>query len=235
MDNDLNSTDAPTQRILIIAETIARFGPITLAQLTERLQFSRGAIWRAVHTMRAQGWVRMRQGDSAFELRAGFADLIGQGHRSDPQVERIDPLIQRIADIGAVYVDLCQFTQTGRCLIVETTRKQRPRAALSLCDDDLAIAAQLAMTPKDLVTHLRVYLETAGDEERRIITSGEHGRLLARLRDQGAIWMDDNSAVAFPVPGHIGFALRAELWRRTRSDIAAFVQTMTALITAESP
>lgn len=232
MDNDLNTTDAPTQRILIIAETIARYGPITLAQLTERVQFSRGAIWRAVSTMRAQGWVRMRLGDNAYELRSGFIDLLSQARPSLPEMDHFESLMLHAGKAGAVYVDLCQFYQSGLCKIIESTRKQLPPGNLSLCDDDLAIAAQLQMTPKDLVTHLRSYITFASDEERRTITSGEHGRHLARLRDNGVVWLDDRTSVAFPIKGHIGFALRAELWRTTRADVEVFVSHMTDMISA---
>lgn len=232
MDNDLNTTDAPTQRILIIAETIARYGPITLAQLTERVQFSRGAIWRAVSTMRAQGWVRMRLGDNAYEMRSGFLAVFSNAHRALPEMDLLEPLMVQVAKAGAVYVDLCHFPQIGHCKIIETTRKQMPSGYLSLCDDDLAIAAQLQMTPKDLVMHLRSFITIASEEERRTITSGEHGRHLARLRDQGAVWLDDRTAVAFPIKGHIGFALRAELWRTTRADIQAFASHMAQLMNA---
>lgn len=235
MDNDLNTTDAPTQRILIIAETIARYGPITLAQLTERVQFSRGAIWRAVSTMRAQGWVRMRLGDNAYEMRSGFIGQISKAHHALPEMDMLEPLMAQAAKAGAVYVDLCHFPQQGQCKIIETTRKQMPSGLLSLCDDDLAIAAQLLMTPKDLVTHLRSYITFASEEERRTITSGEHGRHLARLRDGGAVWLDDRTAVSFPIKGFIGFALRVELWRTTRADVQAFGSHMTLLMAASSP
>lgn len=232
MDNDLNTTDAPTQRILIIAETIARYGPITLAQLTERVQFSRGAIWRAVSTMRAQGWVRMRLGDNAYEMRSGFIGLMSGAHHALAEMDHLEPLMTQAAKAGAVYVDLCHFPQLGQCKIIETTRKQMPNGLLSLCDDDLAIAAQLQMTPKDLVTHLRSFIIFASEEERRIITSGEHGRHLARLRDQGAVWLDDGTAVAFPIKGCVGFAMRVELWRTTRADVQAFGRHMTQLMAA---
>lgn len=235
MDKDQNTTDAPTQRILIIAETIARFGPITLAQLTERVQFSRGAIWRAVSTMRAQGWVRMRLGDNAYELRSDFSSLFSKAHHALPEMDIFEPLMRQAAAAGAVYVDLCHFKQPGLCKIIETTRKQIPINPLSLCDDDLAIAAQLQMTPTDLLTHLRSYITFANDEERRIITSGEHGRHLARLRDQGAVWLDDRTAVAFAIKGHSGFALRVELWRTTRADVDFFAQHITDLMATPIP
>ena len=235
MDNDLNTTDAPTQRILIIAETIARYGPITLAQLTERLQFSRGAIWRAVSTMRAQGWVRMRLGDSAYELRSDFLNLFSAARPALPEMDILEPLMLEAAKAGAVYVDLCHFPRSGRCEIVESTRKKMPVGYLSLCDDDLAIAAQLQMTPKDLILHLRTFITFSTEEERRIITSGEHGRHLARLRDQGAVWLDDRSVVSFPIQGYMGFALRAELWRTTRAEINFFVRHMSELIAAPIP
>lgn len=230
MDQHDSATDAPTQRILIIAETIARHGPITLAQLTDQLQFSRGAIWRAIDTMRAMGWVRMRLGDNAYEIRSALADLFQHGHQSRPEIDLMAPMIARVIAAGPVHVDIGHFTETGVFRVVETTRKPAPTAPLSLCDDDLAIAAQLALSPQILVGHLRAFMTTARDDERRTITSGEHGRLLASLRDARVIWQDDGSTVAFPLAQYPGFALRAELWRTLKSDISLFFTRMRPIL-----
>lgn len=226
MDHHESVTDAPTQRILIIAETIARHGPITLAQLVDQLQFSRGAIWRAINTMRDMGWVRMRMGDNAYEIRKTMVDLFMHGHQSLAEVEEMSPLIAQVMAAGPAHIDLGRFTETGVFRIVETTRKPAPTAALSLCDDDLAIAAQLALTPQILVGHLRAFMAVARDDQRRMITSGEHGRMLAGLRDNRIIWHDDGTSVAFPLAAYPGFALRAELWRVTKADVALFSARM---------
>lgn len=217
--------DAPTQRILTITEMIADRGPITLVDLCAALPFSRAAIWRALDTLRLQGWVRMRAGDNAFELRRDLADRLSKGHHSSPEVEAIAPIRDRILKFGPVHIELGGFCDTGVFRVLESTRKSYYTAALStpsLVDDDLAIAAQLTIPSPHLVLHLRAFMVNAREEERRVITSGEHGRLVAKLRDVGHIWQPDYSGIALALPEFRGFALRAELWRTGPADIARF-------------
>ncbi len=225
--------DAPTQRILAIAELIAERGPITLVELCAALPFSRAAIWRAVDTLRLQGWVRMRAGDNAFEMRGELADRLARGHRSNPEVEAIAPIRERIMGYGPVHVELGGFTGTGVFRVLESTRKSYYSGQFSvpsLVDDDLAIAAQLTIPPPSLVLHLRAFMVSARDDERRVITSGEHGRVIAKLRDVGHIWQEDHSGIAMALPEFRGFALRAELWRVGKGDIARFRTQMEAFL-----
>ncbi len=226
MEPQDTATDAPTQRILIIAEAISRHGPITLAQLTDRLQISRGAIWRALDTLRTMGWVRMRLGDNAYEIRSTMIDSFQHGHKSLPVIEQIAPLIARVLDVGPVHVDIGCFTESGVFQIVESTRKVLPIAPLALCSDELALAVQLSLSPQILVGHLRTYMTIAPSEERRIITSGTHSRHLASLRDGRIVWQHDRLALSFPLADYIGFGLRAELWRTGKADIEQFTARM---------
>jgi hypothetical protein len=226
--------DAPTQRILTVIEMIAMRGPITLPELCAALPLiSRAAVWRAVDTLRAQGWVRMRAGDNAYEMRREMADRLARGHHSMPEVEAIAPIRDRIGAMGPVHVELGGFVDTGVFKVLESTRKSHyrmPQDQPSLVDDDLAIAAQLTVPPPNLVLHLRAYLIKARNDERQIITSGEHGRAIAKLRDVGYLWLDDRSAISISLPEFRGFALRAELWRVTNSDLARFSAQMTAFL-----
>jgi len=225
--------DAPTQRILAITELIAERGPITLVELTAALPFSRAAIWRAVDTLRLQGWVRMRAGDNAFEMRRDLADRFARGHHSSPEVEAIAPIRDRIMGFGPLHIELGGFTDTGVFRVLESTRKSYYAGQFSvpsLVDDDLAIAAQLTIPPPSLVLHLRAFMVSARDDERRVITSGEHGRLIAKLRDVGYIWQEDYSGIAMALPEFRGFALRAELWRVGKGDIARFRAQMEAFL-----
>lgn len=212
--------DAPTQRILVVAETIAQFGPITLPELNLRLGFSRGAIWRAIDTLRARGWVRMRGGDNAYEMVYNKVQFFATNHQSNPVLTRLLPAFDQLAALGPVHVDIGQFVQTGVFRVIESTRKAAYSAPpLSLVDDDLAIAAQLGLSPQILVGHLRSYIVDATEDERRLVTSGAHGRMIARQREGGMLWHPDRSAVAFCVRSEPGTAIRAEIWRITKSDI----------------
>jgi hypothetical protein len=217
---DMTASDAPTQRILIVAETISQFGPITLPELTQRLGFSRGAIWRAVDTLRARGWVRMRAGDNAYEMAYNKVQFFAASHQSNPVLARLLPAFDQLASLGPVHVDIGQFVQTGVFRVIESTRKAAYGAPpLSLVDDDLAIAAQLGLSPQVLVGHLRSYIVDATEDERRMVTTGAHGRMIARQRETGILWHPDDSAVSFCVRSEPGTAIRAEIWRITKSDI----------------
>lgn len=232
---NISAPDAPTQRILIVAEMISQFGPITLPELTQRLGFSRGAIWRAIDTLRARGWVRMRAGDSAYEMDFTKTRALAQGHASNPAVAPLLALFDELAALGPVHVDIGQFVDTGVFRVVESTRKAAYAAApLSLVDDDLAIAAQLPLSPQVLVGHLRSYIVDAPEDERRVVTSGAHGRAIAKLRDIGHVWMADRSAVAIALPEALGLSIRCELWRITKADIARMGAGVDAVLAARA-
>ena len=222
-------SDAPTQRILSVIEVISAQGPITLQGICAALPISRAAIWRALDTLRATGWVRMRAGDSAFELRCEVIDRLQKGHRSLPEVDLITPIMDQLAKLAPVHVDLGGFAAKGVFRILESNRKSQgavPATPLSLVSDPLAIAAQLTLPPDSLLGHLRAYMVDASAEDRRILTTGTHGRRIAELRQTGHIWADDRSHLALSLPEFPGFALRVVSRRQGRADIAQFTQNM---------
>lgn len=212
--------DRHSFRLLDILEAMARHAPITLADLVERTGLPRGAVWRGLDVLRARGWVRMRHGDKAFELRAPVGALFGQAKTSRPEVEAAMPLFERLADIPHVHVDLGMFTGIGDFRIVETTRKDGyDRRGLSLTDDDIAVVAQLHLSPPQIVRHLKSFMERATTEERQVIASGDHARSLKRLRETGSLSQDDGAVVALSTAQLPGMGLRVELWRVSKARI----------------
>lgn len=217
-------------RLLDVLDAVCRHGPAPLAVLVQRTGIPRGAVWRALDVLRDKGWVRMRYGDNAFELRAPVAGLVGQAHCTRPEVELAMPEFERLAASGPLHVDLGMFTARGEFRIVETTRKDGyAEGALSLTDDDIAVVAQLHLPPPELIRHLTVFMERAGNEERQMISSGEHVRGIRRLRGAGQLWQDDGAAVSVAMRAQPGLAIRAELWRISRARIADLRQTVEAL------
>lgn len=221
--------DSSALRLLEVLEAVCRLGPVTLSDLCARTAIPRGAVWRALASLRQKGWVRMRHGDKAYELCAPVSALFSQGHFARPQVESVMPVFTQLAESGPVHVDLGLFTSKGHFHIVETTRKDGylPNA-LSLTDEDIAIAAQLHLSPADLVRHLTVFMETAGTEERQVISSGDHARTIRRLRLDGVLWQDDGAAASFGLRAFPGLGLRVELWRMSKTK----AQTLRDLVAA---
>ncbi|MEY4985099.1 MAG: Sugar-specific transcriptional regulator TrmB [Pseudomonadota bacterium] len=212
--------DRHAMRLLDVLEAVCRHGPAPLADLVRRTGLPRGAVWRALDVLRDKGWVRMRHGDKAFVLRAPVPALFSGATMIPPEVEAAMPLFERLVEGGPVHVDLGLFVASGEFRIVETTRKDGyGRPPLSLTDDDVAIAAQVHLTPPAALKHLKSFMERATSEERQVIASGEHVRALRRLRESGALWHDDGSAVALAVAHLPGLALRVELWRVSQSRI----------------
>lgn len=230
-------SDAPegvALRLLEVLEGVCRHGPTPLADLVSRLDIPRGAVWRALQALRQKGWVRMRHGDNAYELCAPVADLFGKGHVARPEVEALMPVFGRLAASGPVHVDLGLFTARGEFRIVETTRRDGyDGEALSLTDDDIALAGQIHLSPADLVRHLTVFMDRAGSEERQVVASGDHARTIRRLRGQGVVWQDDGSAAAFGLRRYPGVGVRVELWRFSRARSAAMRQLVTEIMVAD--
>lgn len=217
-------------RFVDIIEALARHAPVTLAGLVERTGLPRGAVWRALDVLRARGWVRMRHGDKAYELRAPVAALFAQARTSRPEVEAAMPLFERLTAIPHVHVDLGMFTALGEFRIVETTRRDGyDRRPLSLTDEDIAVVAQLHLSPPQLVRHLKAFMERATGEERQVISSGEHARSLKRLRDVGVVSHDDGTVVALSAGALPGVGLRVELWRVSRARIRDLQDRLAAL------
>lgn len=228
------AVERQAMRLLDVLEAVCRHGPAPLAVLVQRTGIPRGAVWRALDVLRDKGWVRMRHGDSAFELRPNAAGLFVQAACVRPDVELAMPVFERLAASGPVHVDLGMFTARGEFRIVETTRKDGyGHAPLSLTDDDIAVVAQLHLPPPELVRHLTMFMERAGNEERQLVSSGEHVRGIRRLRGAGLIWQDDGTAVSIALRGQPGVAIRAELWRVSKARIDALRQTVRSLSPTE--
>lgn len=225
--------DAPTQRILSVIEVISAQGPVTLQGICAALPISRAAIWRALDTLRATGWVRMRAGDSAFELRHEVIDRLHMGHRSLPEVDKITPIFDHLAGLCPVHIDVGGFTAKGVFRILETSRKSSAigaAAPLSLVHDPLAIAAQLTLLPDTLLMHLRAYMVDAPEEDRRLLTTGNHGRRIAALREAGHIWAEGHASIALSLTECPGFALLVQARQVGRADITKFTKAMTGFI-----
>jgi DNA-binding Lrp family transcriptional regulator len=228
--------DRHADRLLDILEALSRHAPATLAVLVDRTGLPRGAVWRALDGLRAKGWVRMRHGDRAYELRAPVSALFAQARTTRPEVESVMPLFERLAEIPHVHVDLGMFTAPGAFHIVETTRKDGyDRRALSLTDDDIAIVSQVYLEPTVTVRHLKAFMERASSEERQVIASGEHARTLRRLRDTGQMSHDDGAVVALASRAFPGLGLRVELWRVSKARIRDLHDRLALLHNVRSP
>lgn len=197
--SDPIASESTTQRLLLVAEAIGRYGPVTLKRLCETLPFHRSSIWRAAAALKAQGWVRMRLGDNAFELTRTFDLRLASYHFAQFSIEGAESAIEMIQSEGIFFAELCQFIAPGQFMMIESARRTAEHEGLrSLVWDSAALAAQLTMTPTARRQHLKAYIARASITEREIINSGEHESTLRRHENEGVIWSPDELAVSLP-------------------------------------
>lgn len=227
-----NSPHCGKPRLILVFHAVVVYGPVTLQQLTQKLPVPRASIWRALDTLRDAGWIRMRLGDKAFEMSHDISQAWVNANATLPGVVQIVDLVRPFGEGGNINIEIGMFTDVGRFEIVETTRKTGYTAPpLSLTDDMIAIAGQLALPPSLLQRHVRAFLEASSPEERCVVTSGEHNKLLRNLKHQAVIWNDDNDTACLPMPSaaHTGLAVQLELKTKTRRKTAAFMEDVDIL------
>ncbi len=223
---------AHADRLLEVFEAIAQNGPVTLNRLESMLAIPRVSIWRAARSLRARGWVRVRYGNSAFEVSHVFDRLFSDAHVGLPECEDIDEIMPAIVERKRFHGCVGIFAGTGRVRIIEDTAlRSRADSFCSLVFSEIALAAQLTCTQKELVRHLEVYLRDAPPEERQIIESGEHGRRLAALAKEGLVWSEDGTSCVIPWRFHTGspgsLQVRLRVYGRGgRARLASLVQNV---------
>lgn len=226
------SSQSETPRLILIFHAVVLYGPITLPQLTKELTVPRASIWRALDALRQAGWIRMRLGDKAFEVSHDISKVLANANATLPGIAQVVNLVRPLSEEGNINIEIGMFTDIGRFEIVETTQKTGyTAAALSLTDDLIAIAGQLALPPPSLVHHVRAFLEVSNPEERRVVTSGEHNEMLRDLKHQTVIWNEDNDAACLPMPcaSNTGLAVQLELKVKTKRKTAAFLEDIDIL------
>lgn len=188
-------TDKPTLRALTVFTSVAKHGPITLAQLSEmHPDISRAAIWRALDNLREAGWARMRLGDAAW-LATHIADDISGNTMIPPRAveELASHMPQRLRGINVM---IGAFTEFGRFEIVESTDPTRIGEVLPLVGDPMAFSGLAVTEEADMLRHLKRWMDTfATDNERAFITSGGLTQVIQTARKNPALHTEKGSAM----------------------------------------
>lgn len=186
-------------RILLVFETIAQHGPVTLQTLERLLPgVSRTAIWRNADALRAYGWVRMRADDKAFMVTTRPDDVLAKAKASPLALaELTDRVVPPPKDITAHFGI---FTDMGRFEIIESTQKDsRQGEVLSLVEDDMAFAALVACENAEMLRHLGRWIKDPDTpvRMREIVTKGELTMPVRAARRQDMLWARGGGAVTF--------------------------------------
>lgn len=206
-----------TERLLSLFEIVANKGPIGLADLSKNSGISRSATHRAAQVLEAQGWIRARLYDHAYEVSSKFDHLMAEGYVALEEVELLTDTMQEIAKRKNFAADVGLFTRTGYFEIIESTdRSMELNRRKSLVNSDIAMCAQLALTPTNQVRHLNAFLAQASDPERKLVTSGMHRQRLTELQAKGLGAFDNKVILPFESRNNVGGCLVIRSKRRGR-------------------
>ncbi|WP_375281563.1 MarR family transcriptional regulator [Pseudooctadecabacter sp.] len=106
-------------RIFEILEYVAKFGPITLDQLTERTGFSRSATFRGLKRLEEGGWVRLRLNGRQYVLTCRVEQKLNTKVEPKEEIERLTPIIDQCIDLKSIRVRIFQQETTATIELVD--------------------------------------------------------------------------------------------------------------------
>lgn len=192
--------DCSATRAMIVAESLAKNGALSLKELTQILPYHRSSIWRSIDALRKRGWIRACIGGRKYTVSGHFANDFTLSVAMKQDADILASIASNVLENGIFHVEFGCFDAPGSFLMLESSRQSFSREVrLSLTDESLAIAAQLNLPRSRLDGHLEAYQAVANAEQRLQVRSGEHMKTLQYHRIQGAVWEDDRSEVSIPL------------------------------------
>ena len=191
-----------TERVFQIFETIARLGPVSLADLTEAVDLPRSAVHRSVQTLQRRGWVRARLYDHCYELSSKFDMFMANCQAASAEVEAIAPLMADISSEG-YHVDFGMFTRPGYFETLETTdRNIAITTPHSLLNSLMVLVTLKNLPTSQQIRHIEAYLRYGSETEATAIKAGDASKALRNISTEGA--KDNFYAYVFPASFRTG-------------------------------
>jgi biotin operon repressor len=156
---DADSLDKPTARVLRVIECLALAGPLTLDDLSQRLDVSKTAAWRLVAQLRDGGWVRLKQGNRLIELHHRIDEIFSRASFSDEEFFDLCERLPEVATDMGVHVDFFTLANDGSVELTDTTRRWRGDRSVLMeaLDEETLLVMRSAMTGSVLARHLAAW------------------------------------------------------------------------------
>lgn len=106
-------------RIFDLLENVARYGPITLDQLTEQTGISRSATFRGLKRLEEGGWIRLRLNGRQYVLTSRVEQKLNTKVEPKEEIEQLTPIISRSVDLRTVRVRIFQQETTATVELVD--------------------------------------------------------------------------------------------------------------------
>lgn len=172
-----------TERVFVIFETIARKGPVSLADLTDYVNLPRSAVHRAVQTLQKREWVRARLYDHCYELSSRFDMFMANCRAAHSEVEEITPILKTVSADG-FFAEFGLFTRLGFFELLESTDKHNVLGeAVSLVQNPMPKAILRKLPTDQRVRHAQAHLNQCSREDEVAIKSGIFAKDLTKEVD----------------------------------------------------
>lgn len=106
-------------RIFELLENVAKFGPITLDQLTEITGISRSATFRGLKRLEEGGWIRLRLNGRQYVLTCRVEQKLNTRIEPKEEIERLTPIINDCTDLKSIRVRIFQQETTASVELVD--------------------------------------------------------------------------------------------------------------------
>lgn len=106
-------------RIFDLLENVARYGPVTLDQLTEKTGISRSATFRGLKRLEDGGWIRLRLNGRQYVLTSRVEQKLNTKVEPKEEIEQLTPIINRSINLKIVRVRIFQQETTATVELVD--------------------------------------------------------------------------------------------------------------------
>jgi DNA-binding IclR family transcriptional regulator len=149
---------SPTARVLRVAACIAMNGPISHGEIVGRTGIPKAAVWRMVHALRQERWVRLRECDNKLEFTNSLDRMLAGAHFADQEFESFPVLLRDLSMDLSAELDLTTFSAPGVVTILQTTRRgAEGMAAMPQSGDPAVTALFLACNSEEFERNLEGY------------------------------------------------------------------------------
>lgn len=180
--NSQDSVDRGHFRVLMVLETVADHGPITLDRVSDLTGIPRTAAFRALKGLEEREWVRAQMGTGAYAVTAGFVARLRRANKTYEEIDTLLPLLRQIAKDEKVHFDIAVLEEISVPRVVESTRRKRIDDPTDFFDSPFSLVSLCAEDPRMRMMVLRSVMDSANEEQQDAIRSGE---LNARIRSIG--------------------------------------------------
>lgn len=224
--------DSPLERTMVTIETVARFGPLRLMDLADRLPYSTSSVQRICAQLEHLGWLHRRVSDRAFILSSVVESMVSEAVFATPEEELVQRALAWFKAREEHHVSFATFDKLTTFVDIDSTKQREdPPEDHSILHSDAAVAAQSLMSSVELTRMLKAFLRDADPEEAILVRSGQHIQRVREVAQTGFALNRFLPSCAFPYRLESGAILVATIEPNSKTKQAGreFIEGLAGL------